>query len=86
MKEVLNFATTVDSGHKGRILSAYNFEYVIYKWTYFPVWSLKFKINDPQKERVSEAKPSMNVPNEKKNLRRRNKIDSLLKIVRKVSV
>jgi hypothetical protein len=54
--EVLNFATTEDSGHKGRIPSAYNFEYVIYKWTYFPVWSLKFAINEPKKERVSDAK------------------------------
>jgi len=31
-------------------------------------------------------KLSLNVPNEEKNLRRRNKIDSLLKSVRKVSV
>jgi hypothetical protein len=53
--EVLNFATPEDSGHKVRIPSAYNFEYVIYKWTYFPVWGLKFAINEPTKERVTDV-------------------------------
>jgi hypothetical protein len=41
MNELLNFAMTVDSGHTGRIPSAYNFEYVIISGT---TSYLKFKI------------------------------------------